>query len=173
MWPRTAFGGKRVANPNLYRETTCEGQLSICLRHEPLMCQLMTPCLLDVTIIAHYVDVIFVTYKRERELSRDIMTRFWWQYLKSDVNTLKMLIDGARRFSTPANYEYIGLQIRGSFITVLKKLGIHPLALSLNAKNAVLTSATVHLRARASLSAIWRSHDSDSFSLSICKCLVP
>ena len=29
--------GKGVAKPNLHRETTCEGQLSLCLRHQPFM----------------------------------------------------------------------------------------------------------------------------------------
>jgi len=57
-----------------------------------------------------------------------------------------MLIDGALHFASSTNY--LGLQFRGTFIIVLKKQGNHPLArvaLSLNVKNAVLTSETVYI----------------------------
>ena len=102
------------------------------------------------------------------------MARFWWQYLKSDVNTLMMLIGGALPFAASANY--LGLQFRRFVHHRAEELGdtsIHLLrvALSLCDECSFNKCNCAHMGARACLSAIWVAM-SDSFSLSICRCLL-
>ena len=130
------------------------------------MCQLMTPCLLDVTIIAHKVDVIFVSYKRERDswvvtslhVFDDITSKVTSTHWRCSVMALCIL-------QPPQIILSCSSEVRSS--SCRRSGGIHPhapVALSLNVKNAVLTSATVHMCLHVP---VWRSHDSDSVSLSV------